>query len=231
MRAYHGEPDLKAKFIELIEWHRTSDKLIQGHGYWLGGRGCAVGCSIRSLNQIQGTKHNPADHGAYESLIGVPRILASLEDSIFEGLPPQEAQMWPTRFADAIQEGADLSLVWPKFAVWLLVDSEHGVIRFAKNDTQRAVIRHVADLYQQTVDGETITISDWQSVRSAADAAYAAYAAADADAAAYAAAAAYADAATATAYAADATAYAADAARQQARIAQADKLIELLKSA
>ncbi len=236
MEAYHSNPELKAQFVALITAHEAADEIVQGT-YWNDGRGCAVGCSIDSLNRITGTRHSHDNHAAYESLIGVPRILARLEDGIFEGLPLDVAKTWPRRFAEAIRPGADLSGVWTCFAVWLLTDAEHGVIRFAKNKRQRTAIQAVAELYSRQIAGETISKNAWQSAADAADAAYAdaaydayaAYAAADAAYAAYAAYDAYA-AACAAAYAA-AAADAADAAKQQARIVQADKLIALLEAA
>lgn len=210
MLAYHNNPELKTQFVALIEQHRAADQIAQGHGYWQDERGCAIGCSIHSLNQITGSRAHTNDHGAYETLIGVPRILAKLEDGIFEALPADRAQLWPGEFADAIRPGADLALVWPRFAVWLLVDEADGVIRYAKTDAQRTAIRRVADLYVRAVAGGTVDRQTW---RDAADAAAAAaYAAWAADAAA-------ADAADAA------------AARSLARVRQADRLLELLRAA
>ena len=51
---------------------------------------------------------------------GIPRQLVELRDAIFEGLPQDVRQDWPERFYTALPEGADLSGVWPPFAVWLL---------------------------------------------------------------------------------------------------------------
>lgn len=229
MIAYHNNPQLKAQLVRLLKWHREQDKIVQG-AYQDGGtagqfydvngwhfesfgRGCAVGCSIESLRII--TKRNDlnyGNHAAYEELIGVPRLLARLEDGIFEGLPIEQAREWPVRFAKAISVGADLARVWPQFAMWLLADPQDGVIRFARTDAQRAAIQRVADLYRRQLDGDAVAISDWRSARAAAAAA-----AADDD-----------DADDDDAYAAaDDDAY---AAKQQARIRQADKLIELLRA-
>jgi len=200
MIAYHGNPDLKARFVGLLEQHRQLDQIIQGV-YWSDGRGCAVGCSIDSLMTITGRWLDRSDHCLYEELIGVPQLLARLEDGIFEGLPIERARDWPIAFATAIPIGADLSLAWPRFAVWLLDDPDDGVIRFARTDTQRRAIRDVADLYRRQLEGVIPERSEWKAAY-AADAAYAAYAAA----------------------------YAADAAKQQVRIRQADKLLHLLAS-
>ena len=165
--------------------------------------------------------------------LGIPRLLARLEDGIFEGLPFEVAKEWPEKFLEAINVGADLSDVWPKFAVWLLTDKDHGVIKFSKNDMQRNAIQTISDLYKRYKE---VTKKEWQYAAAAAAAyANAAYVAADA-----AADAAYADAATyaayAAAYAADAAAYAADAyaataayAKQKARIIQSEKLLQLLR--
>jgi hypothetical protein len=240
MQAFLGKAEIKEKFLARVRAHRAADELIKGT-YWENGKGCAVGCTVHSGN-----------HATYETQLGIPRILARLEDGIFEALPNGSAMLWPEQFLSAIEPGADLSMVWPRFAVWMLVDKEWGVLQFAKTDKSKKAIQDVAAAYQSVVDGNK-TKPDWATVRSAADAADAADAAADAayaaaayaaaayadadaaaDAAAYAAyaAAAYAAAAYADAdAAADAAAYAAYAAaarRTEWRYAQAKKLIELL---
>jgi hypothetical protein len=95
----------------------------------------------------------------------------------------------------------------PRVVVWrwladLLIDPEHGVVKYAKPDGAKA-IRRVAELCMRESDGHRVSAAEWREARAdaAADAyadayAYAAAdAAADADAYAYAAGAAYADAA------------------------------------
>ena len=197
MIAYHGKQEVKDLYLNRVEEHRKADQLIQGYGYWEDGKGCAVGCTLHS-----------GKHSSYESKLGIPQILAHLEEHIFEKLPKENARLWPEQFLAAIRPGADLSMIWPKFAVWLLVDPEHGVVKFAKN---AAPVQAVADLYQRRTDGDEPSVQEWESARRAAAAAYddAAYAAADAAAdAAYAA---YAADDAYAAYAAADAAYAADA--------------------
>ncbi|HZQ08652.1 MAG TPA: hypothetical protein VFD70_18870, partial [Anaerolineae bacterium] len=175
--AYHGDPEVKEKYLARVRAHRAADQIIHG-AYWQGGKGCAVGCTIHG-----------DDHSAYERELGIPRIIAKLEDRIFEGMSNSASLMFPERFLDAIPVGADLSMVWYKFAHWLLVDPEHGVICFA-NEKTRPAIEKVALLYQRKIEGHYIFEEEWKDAhRHAADAADAAYAAADAAyAAAYAAA-------------------------------------------
>lgn len=258
MKAYHNDHKVKEKYMARINSHIAADELIKGK-YWERGKGCAVGCTIHS-----------SDHGLYEIELGIPRVLARLEDGIFEQLPNELAKTWPKRFLESIKVGADLSNIWPQFAHWLMLNEKYGVIQFAKTEKQKESIQKVGDLYQAISKGLVVDIKDWRLARDAAtSAAYGTATAAPAYAAAYAAAygtaAAYAEATataaaeatatsattaadavysaayaaayaaaygTATASAAAAAAYAAAEAynRMEWRIAQSEKLLELLKA-
>jgi hypothetical protein len=226
MLAYHNDAAGKAVILAQLQAHRDADQIIQGV-YWENGKGCAVGCTIHS-----------GKHAEYEPRFGIPQVLARLEDRIFEGLPNAVAKDWPLRFMAAIRPGAELSKVWPQFAAWLLVDDAHGVIRFAKTDEQRDVMRDIAGLYLKGETDREVWRALWlraSKIRGAAAAAAYAAAAGAADAYAYAAAAAAAYAYAAAAAAADAyayaAAYAAYSARQRHFVAQADKLVLLLEAA
>jgi len=239
MIAFHGDSNIKTKYVERIKAHALADEIVHGQ-YWQHGKGCAVGCTIHGAN-----------HARYEKELGVPRVLARLEDRIFEGMGNGDSKEFPLRFLLAIEPGADLSLVWNQFAHWLLVDEKDGVFQRAKTKKTKDAIQLVANLHGRAARGLLVERSEWVSAREVAAAAYAdadaaaAYAAdAAAAAAAYAAAAfdaafadaAAADAVTAAAYAAaafdaafaDAAADAWTSARSRAFKRQADKLIELL---
>jgi hypothetical protein len=141
--AYHGNPAIKRKYIARVERHRKAAHILQGYDYWKDGRGCAVGCSIHG-----------SSHEAYELELGIPALIAHLEDSIFEALPEARAQLWPSAFLRAIQPGADLSLVWPQFAVWMLTDPRDGVLQLALGRSgYENAIRGVSDLYVEWVGG------------------------------------------------------------------------------
>jgi hypothetical protein len=191
MLAYHNDPAIKAAIIAELERHRAEDRLVKGQ-YWENGKGCAVGCAIHC-----------GDHARYEGIFGIPRILARLEDCLFEGLPNALAMEWPARFMGAIHVGAELSMVWPRFALWLLKDE---VAPRAKTDRARNAVDRVSSLYREWRACEAKpSRARWEEARAdAADAhaAASAYAitttaAAYADAAAAAAAHAYAAAAAA----------------------------------
>ena len=72
--AFHNSKATKAKYLKRVESHRKADEIISGT-YWENGKGCAVGCTL-----------NSASHSAYETELGSPRILAHLEDRLFERL-------------------------------------------------------------------------------------------------------------------------------------------------
>jgi len=165
MIAFHGDPKIKAFYLNRIRQHCLADELVKGQ-YWKNGRGCGIGCTIHS-----------GSHVAYETDLGIPQILARLEDVTFERLENGEAMLWPERFLATIPVGADLSLVWPRYAVWMLGDTTHGVLRHAKTERMRLGIRGVLDLYQEWVD---LGMKPDAKRFSAAYDAYAAYATADA---------------------------------------------------
>ena len=95
------------------------------------------------------------------------------------GLKPEHTELLNER---------DTSDVWRQFAIWLLVDLDHGVIRFTKPDSERyQAIKNVAHLYAENCEDETIWHKAAWAARSAAcsafDAAWAAAFSAEAAAA------------------------------------------------
>jgi hypothetical protein len=200
MKAFHGDKKIKDKYLARVLAHAKADEIIKGK-YWENGKGCAVGCTIHGN-----------DHGAYERELGIQRVIARLEDGIFEGLPNERAMKFPQEFLEAVPVGADLSMVFYRFMHWLLIDPEDGVIRLAKMDRTKESIQKTAALFDRRIKGEEISDKDWDAAAAYAAAAYAAAYAADAAADAYAAAAAAAAADAADAAAAAAAADAAAAA-------------------
>jgi hypothetical protein len=236
MKAYHNNESVKQFYLDRVAAHEAADEVVQGL-YWENGKGCAVGCTIHS-----------DQHSDYPELLGVPEELARLQDAIFEGLSPERARTFPREFLTAINVGADLSKVGNRFMVWLLIDPDHGVVRYA-DERGADAIRAVAALHERVAEGDTVTDAAWTAARETAwtaaraawDAAwYAAEAAARdaARAAGWAAAGAAGNAAwaarvagTAARDAARAAGWAAARAGTAAGAAQADKLLELLRTA
>ena len=158
MKAFHNDPKIKEKYLARLEAHVKADELIHGI-YWQDGKGCAVGCTVHSNN-----------HMAYEDELGIPVILARLEDGIFENLSNGLSKEWPMRFLSSIKVGADLSNVGNKFLLWLLIDPKDGVIQFADAKT-KPCIEKVGELYQLRLNGDEPKDSEWAAWADRADSA------------------------------------------------------------
>jgi len=169
--SFHSDEQLKTDLIEEIKRHELADQIVQGHygkenGKW---KGCAVGCSIHSYNLVRGKNLATSVHALYESKFGIPRILARLEDRIFEGMNIEDAKGYPYRFMSAIPVGKDLDPVWKKFFIYILTDKE--------NDQTRKAIQDVSDLLNTSLISK-VTPEQFRAVASAARSARSAYAAA-----------------------------------------------------
>jgi len=99
-KAFHGDPEIKAKYIARMKAHMDADELIQGSGF-NDGKGCAVGCTLDKYSHI-----------AYEEELGIPFTIAIIEDNIFEALSKKNSQSFPLEFLEAVTVGIDLSLVY-----------------------------------------------------------------------------------------------------------------------
>ena len=120
MKAYN-QGISKAEFIAEIRTHQKLDNFIKGT-YWNDQehKGCAVGCSIASINKLSGKHRYHNNHKTYEKHLGIPEWLAILEDKIFERLPIEASKKWPLQFSKAINEGADLNQIEDKFKIKIL---------------------------------------------------------------------------------------------------------------
>ena len=220
MKAFHGDPKVKEKYLGRVKDHREADEIVKGQ-YWGDGKGCAVGCTIHG-----------DDHLAYETELGIPAQLAHLQDWMFEHLPSEEAKDFPVDFLESIPVGADLKPVLNRFLHWLLVDPEDGIVQHAQDEGAERVkeaILAVAALHSRVIKGEEVPNVQWDAARAAARDAgpYAAAWAAATGAAARAAVSAAARAAVSAA-ASDAASTAWNAPRTAAIKRQKDKLLELL---
>ena len=67
------------------------------------------------------------------------------------GCDPARAKEWPQRFLEAIPVGADLSLVWPKWMLWILLDETQGVFRHLKNPEVKEKFLRVTALFERWI--------------------------------------------------------------------------------
>lgn len=130
--AFHNDPAIRTTYMERVRAHAAADQIVQGYGYWMDGKGCAVGCTLHS-----------DDHFAGEDELGVPAVVFFLEDAIFEALPKELARSWPLRFLEAIPLGADLSGVTDQFLAWMMDDPTFGLAYTAREQDTKDLAAEV----------------------------------------------------------------------------------------
>ena len=166
--AFHNDPKIKEKYLDRVKEHKRLDQIAKGEYVNLAAKKfCAIGCTIHSDK-----------HDAYETELGIPQMLARLEDKIFEGASDEWSKKWPERFLKAIPIGADLSKVGWKFQHWLLLDPKYGVVRFAR-EQDRELFKTIGSLIWDLALGKKIDVSAtesaelaaWSAARSAAESA------------------------------------------------------------
>lgn len=83
----------------------------------------------------------------------IPDILVEALNKIFRYLPFTDKAEWPTQIFSAIMPGADLSLVWPRFVLWLLIDPENGLVSLCKQEsTTQELVYKTASLYEDLIN-------------------------------------------------------------------------------
>ena len=145
LRAFHNSQEVKARDTAQAWAHYRADKIVQGT-YWEHGKGCDTGCHLHTSDPME-----------WETQLGIPVIIGRVRDRIFEGLSKTEARDFVLTVSQ-IPVGADLSMVWPRFAHWLL--SELAPCR--------PHVRAVAALYARWLAGDKPSQPEWASARSVA---------------------------------------------------------------
>ena len=151
--SYKNDPELKKIFVAEIVRHRKADQIVQGtygenNGIW---KGCAVGCSIHSLNIKLGKNYNTNNHAALaREILGGEQNegLARLEDVIFKNLTVEESKLWPEQFAKAIPVGARLKPVKFAFCAYLMRENIERVLSL---DIDAKLKEQVVDAIRQVL--------------------------------------------------------------------------------
>ena len=86
--------------------------------------GCAVGCTLNAFAKATGREFSYDDHAAGDEIFGDGgRIIATLEDRIFEGMSNGSDETWPARLMRFCSDRAATCVMGrPKFALWLLTE-------------------------------------------------------------------------------------------------------------
>ena len=159
LQSFHNKQSVKQKYLTRLEEHYKQDEIIHGV-YWKGGKGCAIGCTVHSDS-----------HQCYEKELGIPKWLASLEDSIFEGLQNGKAKEFPLQFLKAIPLGVtqqQFQTVYHKFCIFILED----IVKTEKNEKIIKVVTDVITLHKNELENKpaesAARSAAWSAVRSAA---------------------------------------------------------------
>ena len=138
MQAFHGDPAIKAKYVNRLMQHRVAERLIQGTGWDLKrGKGCAVGCTLENY-----------DHDRYPLELGLPVWLARYEDLLFESLPKEQAEQFAIDLLNVIPVGADVRQVARKLSILRLEQLQSALLLAPEKDLKDtedalAVIQYV----------------------------------------------------------------------------------------
>jgi ribosomal protein L12E/L44/L45/RPP1/RPP2 len=222
MNAYEGIIT-KKEFVKELKTHQKADNFIRGTFFNEDtGKGCAVGCSLKSISRLKNIKMSLSDHSRYPALLGIPEWIARLEDSIFEGMSEDMAKSWPVDFASAIKTGADLDKARIPFLLVVLKSSLKSLDSLEYDEEKLTEVKKSVDQSRAAVKQmvKALKSGNSEEIVKARDAAASATAAAN-SAANYAANAAY--------YAADAAAHAANAERKTYN-SFAVSLLKIIKS-
>ena len=76
-------------------------------------------------------------------------------------MPNEIAKVFPLKFLSAINVGSDLKNVKNLFTIWLLTDTEYGVIQYVDN---KKVIQDVADALVQDMVS-SISVEEWLKLK------------------------------------------------------------------
>jgi hypothetical protein len=129
MPAYHGNEELKMRYISTALEHEEADSYVKGL-YWADAqqRGCNIGCW---------TKAETGKHDALSGEMGVAVELLHLSDGLFEALPDPHYKRWSRLFAGAIPVGADLCGVGGELLEWLMCDGNWGLMALSGDTAKR----------------------------------------------------------------------------------------------
>jgi len=146
--AYNNDPLMKAGIVANIKKKIADGQMEHGtYGTFYGSEGITRGCAVfLATGQTRGA------HSYAEREYGIPEELYRYLDRIFEGLvnsPPADEE-WPIKFHEAITPGADLSMVAPKFRLWIVQDMLRHEHVWRKHDTKNEYAQKVVDVLNQT---------------------------------------------------------------------------------
>ena len=165
MTTFHNDEKLKKRLVESYKAHIAADTLIKGD-YFDENDGTFMGCHMGCVVNEMGGE----DEHSYEALTGLPMEYARLAERYHERLPHPLNQEIGLAMLDACPVGVDLTIVFSKFKLWLLMDEEFGSLQYC-DEQGKAATEVVAALHRRFIDGGSVSEEDWAAARAASDAA------------------------------------------------------------
>ena len=158
MLSYHNDQAVKDKYTKRFAEHRAADEVIQGTGF-SEGRGCFVGCTLDEYK-----------HSRFPEELGWPEWLAYLADTIFEGIPENEAPKFGTDLLESVPIGVNLEPVRNRF----LLAIQRRNLKRIKNATSKGAgacieaVKTVIKLLEKNEPaGSAAWLAAWSAARSA----------------------------------------------------------------
>ena len=180
MLSYHNDENLKALVVAEMKNHQKKDQFIKGAYEKLDSKfkGCAIGCTIDSVNKIFGRSYKTSEHKVFEEALGIPEWLARLQDSFFENLPVGDNSQFAVDFLSAVPTGVNLEPVKWKFCSFILKEGierillQHNLSEELMDQVVSAM-RGVLNLHESAINtGEwdlEAAWSAWSAAESAAE--------------------------------------------------------------
>lgn len=146
--AFHGDPDIKARYVAITRAARDAQKLVQKF-YWdtATAEGCAVGVVSHDAN---------GGHDAYAQAVGLPLNLVMVNDGIFSGQDEKVAPGYAVDFLNVIPVGADLSLVCARLLYGVMTEELPKFDDPRWPDVSEAVTE-ASRLYARYIAGESFS--------------------------------------------------------------------------
>lgn len=173
MHAFGGDPAVKARLLERVRAPWAARTLVPDANLNWQRDG--------TPDSVAGTLGETQDRATFEERTGIPAALALLCETllapVFKTVDPEDSVggtapvlSFGIEWLDAIQPGADLGMVVPRFArhcLEMLLQPDFALAPYISAEF-RAVGHQIAALWDRELAGETPAPADWRRVRKAA---------------------------------------------------------------
>ncbi|HTD03878.1 thioredoxin [Undibacterium sp.] len=176
-RAFWGDADLQKAVATQVRQHIEADQVVTA-------KRVPICDEENQKYSLMGAALHAADMDRYEGTLGIPAVLAQLEEAVHSLMMVEVADgdgksydafreqgcSYPVDWLQSIPLGADLRRVTPHFLHWLLLDliSAPYLSAFSVVDDAKSVVRDVAALHARTATGTMPNAAEWKAAREAA---------------------------------------------------------------